>query len=140
MEIMKIISCVLVILAGVFFIGVGVYNMLSGTRKWVKTTAEVVGRHHYTTPNAPSHSRAARPAYREGYEKIINYTVDGKTYEKHIDDSYEGTVEIYYKEGNPDYFRTAKEHDARSSKSGLCGFFFAVGALIAVVGVFFMVA
>lgn len=109
-EVIEIVSCILIILIGVFFIGLAIYNIVrDGNKKnWKKTTAKVVGRHHYTTPNPPSKTRA-RPAYREGFEKEITYTVNGKSYNKYVDDKYDGSFEIYYNVKKPDYFRIADE-------------------------------
>lgn len=110
MTIEEIIAIVLLILAGLFIIGLAIYTISVNSRKnWAETTAKVVGRHHYVTPNPPSHSRAARPAYREGYEKEIEYTVDGRIYKKYVSDSYEDSLKIYYKKNNPDFIRTEKE-------------------------------
>lgn len=116
-----IIICVIGIMIGVTTLGFGIYNrffrsFVPNPKKWKRTRAKVVGRHHYQVKNL---SKYGGPAYNECFEKSITYTVDGKSYKKYVADTENGAVHIYYNIKNPNIIRTANEvrRDKREWKS-----------------------
>lgn len=128
--------------AGVFMILKAVFDRffrsyVPNPKRWAKAKARVTGRKSFTEKTAPSKYRA-QSAYLKSYEKEIRYTANGKTYTKYIPDNESGTLIIYYKRKNPDYFKTLS--DIKSAKrqgksnAGLAFTFF-MGAVVTVVGV-----
>jgi len=147
MEVEKIaayVACIGVIVLGTLFAGLLVYrafiypNVLKSYR-WRKAEAKVIERRKFTAQSKPSVTSAPPPHY-EGYEKVIEYTVKDETYTKTVDDSYEGSFDIYYDSKNPNKMMTGKEMRQNTSRERI-GMYIAlliIPAVLIFCGIFFM--
>ena len=135
-----IIAAIICIFTGLVFIGILVYhryfkNFVPNPKKWGRTRAKITGRHHYQEKN---NSKYGGPPYTDHFEKSIEYTVDGVTYKKYVDDTENGAVHIYYRLKNPHVIRTVNEikrekQEARNSRGfGMTIFSAAIPLIIGV--------
>lgn len=147
MEIEKIaayVACIGVIVLGVLFAGLLIYrafifpNSLKSFR-WRKATAKVIERRKFTAKSKPSVT-SAPPSHYEGYEKVVEYIVNDKAYQKTVDDSYEGSFDIYYDSKKPDIMITGKEMRQNTSRERI-GMYIAlliIPAGLIFTGIFFL--
>lgn len=148
MEIEKIVALIFCIgliavgvaLAGVFIYRAFIYPRTLTSDKWIKTEAKVIRREHSKVTPRPSVT-SAPPQKVDVYEKVIEYTAGGKTYEKTLPDSYEGSFEIYYNAKKPNKFLTSNEMRTYSSreKSGMFAALLVIPVGLIAMGIFFLI-
>ena len=137
----NIFYAVLFFIAGAVLIGISIYNIVSaGTKKdWKETKAKFVGIHHYVKKNPPSRLHPERPAFSEGDEKEIEYTVDGKTYKGYLPVSYDGELDIYYNRKRPHKFKTEKEMKEHPSEFSIVICVLGILGLVTIVAGVFLI-
>ena len=106
----EVIVSAIGVIIGLLVIGKGIYDRnfrsyVPDLKKWGRTRAKITARHHFTKTRVSKYGSGIE----EGYEKCIEYTVDGKKYTKYVDDSENGAVHIYYNLKNPHIIRTVSE-------------------------------
>lgn len=104
------------VIIGLSLIICGIYckffrRLYPNPKKWVKVKAKIVGNHIYeskelSSPGNPSFYKK-QPQIKS--ESVIEYKVNGKSYRKTIGSIEKGSIYIYCKRKNPDYFKTAEE-------------------------------
>ena len=93
----KIVGGIIFILAGLFFIGIGIYVAFFHTGGYEKTTAEITGFEYVNHPGKQNKLKAV---------PVVKYTVDGVTYEGATDNTSSTytlgkIITIYYNPENP---------------------------------------
>lgn len=128
-----------VVLACIFVYRAFIYPSRLTSDKWIKTTATVIRSKESRVTPRPSVT-SAPPQKVDIHEKVIEYTAGGKTYEKTLPDSYEGSFEIYYNAKNPNKFLTSNEMRIHSSreKSGMFAALLIIPAGLIAVGIYFL--
>lgn len=130
-----------VVLACVFVYRAFIYPRTLTSDKWIKTTAKVIRKEESKVTPRPSVT-SAPPQKIDICEKVIEYTAGGKTYEKRLPDSYEGSFEIYYNAKNPNKFLTSNEMRIHSSreKSGMFAALLIIPAGLIAAGLYFLLS
>ena len=123
----KIIGGIIFILAGLFFIGIGIYVAFFHTGGYEKTTAEITGFEYVHHPGKQNRLKSV---------PVVKYTVDGVTYEGTTDNSSSTytlgkTITIFYNPENP------REIKGNSKTLGL--FVSAIGLLAVIVAPVIMI-
>lgn len=104
------------VIIGLSLIICGIYckffqRLYPNPKKWVKVKAKIVGNHIYESKelSSPGNPSFYKKQPQRKSESVIEYKVDGKSYRKTIDSIEKGSIYIYCKRKNPDYFKTVEE-------------------------------
>ena len=97
----RIIGGIIFIIAGLFFVGIGIYVAFFHTGGYEKTTAEITGFEYVHHPGKKNHNNSV---------PIVKYEVDGVTYEGTIDNTSSTytlgkIITIYYNPENPNQIK-----------------------------------
>lgn len=108
------------VIVGLSLIIYGIYckffrRLYPNPKYWIKVKTRIVANHVYDSkePSSPGNPLFFKKQPHKRSESVIEYKVNGKSYRKTIDSIENGSIYIYCKKKNPDYFKTADEIKSR---------------------------